>query len=540
MTNRFPPLGPGDPAEVANYVLRARLGSGGMGTVYLSFSRGARPIAIKIVRQDLADDPNFRYRFAREIAAAQQVQGHYTAAVVDADPDAPLPWFASTYIPGPSLHKAVADYGPLPLFAVFRLLGGAAEGIAAVHAAGLVHRDLKPANVLLAEDGPRVIDFGIAHSANSAVLTVGSIGTPAYMAPEQFQGRPVAATDVFGLGQLALYAATGHAAFGGGSDDTLRERITRGRPWLDGCPEQLAPVVQWCLAKNPADRPDVTEVMDYARNAMGGDMMRVLNEPWLPPPLAATLPEYAPSAAPPRRPSRPLPVARSTAPAVTTSAYLSPAGMTSTVVPSGVMPPQAGATRPRRRWLSRLAVGLSIAAALAVGAFGGYQLHKPPATAAPPSPSLSPAATGSTSPTEWTDAQLQMPIGCPGADDLFPYYISFTTTGPVPNHTADTPGGDIYVDCSGTNATQFAFDGHAAGPASGSPGEDLCYQDSQVSQVPGKKTVGHPEIPLPILSTGAQYCVYDANSHQLAFLRLTQKNTNDLTWSAKAWYYTPS
>lgn len=294
MVARFRPLALSDPTEIAGYSLRARLGSGGMGVVYLSFSRGGRPVAVKVVKKEFADDREFRRRFAREIAAAQNVQGHFTAPVVDADPEAPVPWLATAYIAGPSLQDAVGEHGPFPLFSVFRLLAGAAEGIAAVHGAGLIHRDLKPANVLLADDGPRVIDFGIAHATNSSTLTGKgyAIGTPGYMAPEQISsGKVTEATDVFGLGQLALYAATGHPAFGEGHVDVLLHRILNESPDLDGCPAELQPIVERCLTKSPEDRPSVTDVIDFARDAMRGDTMRVMNEPWLPPPVAATLPD---------------------------------------------------------------------------------------------------------------------------------------------------------------------------------------------------------------------------------------------------------
>jgi serine/threonine protein kinase len=413
MTTRFLPLLPDDPTEVANYVLRARLGSGGMGTVYLSFSRGGRPVAIKLVRQDLADDPDFRRRFAREVAAAQRVQGHYTTPVVDADPDAPVPWFVTAYIAGPSLQRAVAESGPFPVFSVFRLLAGAAEGVAAVHAAGLVHRDLKPANVLLAEDGPRVIDFGIAYAVNSVALTGqgGPVGTPGYMAPEQFGGRIGPATDVFGLGQLALYAATGHAAFGAETTEALRYRILHEAPYLDDCPRELWPLVQRCLEKHPANRPHVTEVMDYARDAMHGDTMRVLNEPWLPPRVAETLPNYAPGAAPTLRPSRPLPV---TVPATRSLSTVSPAGA----------PPAVDAARPRR-WRSRLSAAVSAVVLLGAATYLGYwrgEASVPPGNGgkplqtSPTSASTSPAGPGLANVSGFTEewhSTVSMSTACP-------------------------------------------------------------------------------------------------------------------------------
>src|SRR6201996_3738817 len=290
-----------DPAEVAGYVLRARLGSGGMGNVYLSFTRGGRPIAVKVVRRELADDPEFRRRFRQEVTVAQRVQGPYTAPVMDADPDAPVPWLATQYIAGPALDRAVAEHGPLPEFSVFRLLGGVAEGLAAVHAAGLVHRDLKPANVLLAEDGPRVIDFGIAHAVNASTLTgTGAImGTPAFMTPEQVAGKPVSsATDVFALGHLVAFAATGHSVFGDGHFSSLIYRIMQEEPDLSGCPDGLRDFIGQCLAKDPAQRPDLAETLVVAKSGLTGQTMQLASGSWLPEPVAGTLAAYDTSAAP--------------------------------------------------------------------------------------------------------------------------------------------------------------------------------------------------------------------------------------------------
>ncbi|HEY3869259.1 MAG TPA: serine/threonine-protein kinase, partial [Actinocrinis sp.] len=263
---------------------------GGMGRVYLSFTPGGRAIAIKVVRPDYAEDPEFRARFRREVSAAQRVQGIYTASVVDADVEAPVPWLATVYVPGPSLHRAVAEHGPLPLDTVSRLMGAVGEGLASVHLAGLIHRDLKPANVLLAEDGPRVIDFGIAHAADATTLTkVGvGLGTPAFMAPEQVRGVAVTpATDVFALGHLAFYAAAGHTAFGEGHVSAIVHRIGYEQPDLTDCPDQLRGLVEACLQKDPDDRPQMSEIVEQARALYPSDRLS-----WLPPALAAALAGY--------------------------------------------------------------------------------------------------------------------------------------------------------------------------------------------------------------------------------------------------------
>jgi serine/threonine protein kinase len=272
MAARFDALEPSDPVTVAGYALRARLGSGGMGNVYLSFTPGGRAVAVKVVRPEIADDPEFRRRFRQEITIAQRVQGIYTATVIDADPDAGQPWLATAYVPGPSLYQAVAGHGPLPLPTVLRLLGGVAEGLSSIHAAGLIHRDIKPSNVLLAEDGPRVIDFGIAYAADASALTsVGAmIGTPAFMAPEQVLGDPVTtATDIFAAGHLAVYAATGHTVFGEGQQSALVYRIVSRDPDLSGCPEPLREIAVRCLSTQPTERPAVAEIIEYARAGPG-------------------------------------------------------------------------------------------------------------------------------------------------------------------------------------------------------------------------------------------------------------------------------
>jgi serine/threonine protein kinase len=211
------PLQPGDPAQVGAYRLEGRLGGGAMGRVFLGRSPGGRPVAVKLVRPELAGDGSFRVRFAREVAAARRVGGFYTAQVIDADPDADPPWLVTAYIPGPSLSEAIRVHGPLPADALRALGAGLAEGLAAIHACGLVHRDLKPGNVILADDGPRVIDFGISRALDATSITTAHaiIGTPAYMSPEQASGQPAGpGSDVFSLGSVLVHAATGASPSG--------------------------------------------------------------------------------------------------------------------------------------------------------------------------------------------------------------------------------------------------------------------------------------------------------------------------------------
>ncbi|MFF9804575.1 serine/threonine-protein kinase [Streptomyces coeruleorubidus] len=273
-TEVFRPLQADDPPVVAGYRLAARLGAGGMGRVYLSHTRGGRPVAIKVVRPELADDPAFRRRFRREVEAARRVRGAYTAELIDADADGVPPWAATVYVPGPSLTEAVARRGPLPVPAVLWLTAGVAEALQAIHAAGIVHRDLKPSNVLLAADGPRVIDFGISLASDftSHTATGSTVGTPHFMAPEQASGGEVtAATDVFALGQTAAFAALGRPLYGDGSAVGVLYRIVHDEPDLTALPEQLRPLMARCLAADPQERAGLSEIVEWCRQRLGAD-----------------------------------------------------------------------------------------------------------------------------------------------------------------------------------------------------------------------------------------------------------------------------
>lgn len=270
----FEPLAVDDPQAVAGYRLAARLGAGGMGRVYLSHTQGGRPVAIKVVRPELADDSDFRRRFRREMEAARRVRGAYTAELIDGDANGTPPWLATLYVPGPSLAQAVARRGPLPLPALLWLTAGVAEALQAIHTAGIVHRDMKPSNVLLAVDGPRVIDFGIslAGDGTSYTATGTTIGTPQFMAPEQAAAGPVsAATDVFSLGQTVAFAALGHSLYGDGPAVSVLYRIVHDRPDLSVLPAELRPLLARCLAADPAERATLAEIVQWCRERLGQD-----------------------------------------------------------------------------------------------------------------------------------------------------------------------------------------------------------------------------------------------------------------------------
>jgi hypothetical protein len=258
------PLRPGDVESIGGYALIDRLGSGGMGVVYLGRSASGRQVAVKVVHPPYAQDEEFRTRFRQEVAAARRVSGAFTAPVVDADPDAEQPWMATLYVPGRTLSDVVAEDGPLSGGELRTLALGLVEALRDIHQAGVVHRDLKPSNVLMAEDGPRVIDFGVSHAVDNEALTVTGrlIGTPPFMSPEQFSSprEVTAASDVFSLGSLLVYAATGTRPFDGSSPYLTGYQVMFEAPALDGVTEPLRSIAELCLAKDPAGRPALAEL----------------------------------------------------------------------------------------------------------------------------------------------------------------------------------------------------------------------------------------------------------------------------------------
>ncbi|GJF32195.1 hypothetical protein KNE206_48950 [Kitasatospora sp. NE20-6] len=335
----FQPLHPDDPREVGGYRLFARLGAGGMGRVYLSYTPGGRPVALKVVRPEFAEDGEFRRRFAQEVASAQRIHGLYTAQVIDSGADADAPWLVTAYVPGPSLQQVIREHGALPVRTVLLLIGGIAEALQAIHSVQVVHRDLKPANVLVAADGPRVIDFGIARAADATALTGTGfrIGSPAFMSPEQAQGRPVTpATDVFALGALAAYAVGGTPPFGEGPETAVLYRVVHEPPDLGNVPADLRGLLERCLAKRPEDRPAPAELIEAARSHPGvGGQLR-FSDDWLPAPVGTEITRRADL---PRTPPTPLPAPPAGPPTL-------PAGAPSPAAPPPPAGPPAGTVAP--------------------------------------------------------------------------------------------------------------------------------------------------------------------------------------------------
>src|ERR1700689_416896 len=284
------PLSANGPRVVGEFALRARLGSGGMGRVYLGFSPGGRAVAIKVVHPELARDPEFLRRFRQEVASARLVSGMYTAPVVGSGAAAAPPGLAPASAPAPPLADVVNLHGPLAEAAVWRLAAGLADALRAVHGCGLVHRDLKPGNVLLAADGPPGVDFGISRAFEGTQFTSAGmvVGTPGYMSPEQAEGQQAGPpSDVFSLGCVLAYAATGNAPFGGGSAASILYRVVTGEPDLSGVPGNLRQAITACMVKNPAERISLAQLGPMIA-ALGPAMSGSLGSFW-PEPLASII-----------------------------------------------------------------------------------------------------------------------------------------------------------------------------------------------------------------------------------------------------------
>jgi len=375
---------PRDPRQLGRYWLLGRLGGGGMGEVFLGRSPGGRLVAVKVVRSELAGQADFRRRFAREVAAARTVSGMFTAPVVDADPDAPVPWLATAYVPGLSLAETVTRHGPLPARSVLALAAGLAEGLGAIHAAGIVHRDLKPSNVLLAGDGPRIIDFGISQAAEASMLTGSGLvlGSPGFMSPEQARGQRVGPpSDVFTLGALLTFAATGQGPFGAAPSATLLYRVVFASPDTTGLPTELRPLVERCLAKDPHQRPSTEQILTELNTD---------------PPAPGWLPEPITQAFPSHPPTEPGPVVPTAADGPSVPPTIPPTG---TQTPGRRAEGRPG--RPRPELVSAAAVAVALVIAYLVAAMTAHLppfsktsiVPSPPATTttAPPSPGPRPS-----------------------------------------------------------------------------------------------------------------------------------------------------
>ncbi|WP_353944471.1 protein kinase [Streptomyces sp. HUAS MG91] len=506
----FAPLQADDPVEVAGYRLAARLGAGGMGRVYLSHTQGGRPVALKVVRSELADDPSFRRRFRREMEAARRVRGAYTAELIDGDADADPPWLATLYVPGPSLAEAVARRGPLPASAVLWLMAGVAEALQAIHAAGVVHRDLKPSNVLLAADGPRVIDFGISLASGLSSYTATSgglaIGTPQYMAPEQASGAEVTqATDVFALGQTAAFAALGAPLYGDGPGVTVLYRIVHSRPDLSPLPEEVRPLIARCLAADPAERATLTEIVEWCRRGLGDEVDSGGSAVWREV-VGTEVPVPAPaSAAAPASRTAPFTVA---APAAPRDPWAAPTG------PSGP---------PARRRGARLAVGAAVTAAVLVlsalawtvgdagGLFGsdGNRAKSPTGSNGSASPPASGATSAADQKSDTGDRSADQAAGDQGGPSgspvATPYPLQLLTEknslSIKDGVDRDDRKGDIRFSCAKETSCALVTDTSVIAPVYDKPGASL---DTCRAYLAGKGA--DTRLPLAIITTGSEIC----------------------------------
>jgi serine/threonine protein kinase len=453
------PLEPGDPPQIGRYRLLGRLGRGGMGEVFLGQSPGGRQVAVKVIRPDLAGDPLFRARFAQEVATARTVSGIFTVPVVDADVDAAQPWLVTAYVEGPSLADAVGRRGPMTPGLVLALAAGLAEGLEVIHAAGVLHRDLKPSNVLLASDGPRIIDFGISRAADASGVTATGFaaGSPGYMSPEHALGSATGPpSDIFSLGSVLMYAATGNEPFGPGTAPAVLYRVVHEQADTSQLAPHLRPLVERCMAKDPRQRPTAAQLV--AELGALAQAARLQTEPLVPWTVTTRLPARTP---PPDASLAPPPASLTPPP----GAFPSPPG-----APGSHTPPFPGPTqRPRRgpAWaLATLAVAVIAAIAVVVVALHkGAPAHYSPTAASssgpssttPRSPSASPPGLATSSPAlagwvPYHDSSGLFSIDLPpGWSQSSAVAGAVFFTGPDPGFTIQvawtmTPKPDAYAD----------------------------------------------------------------------------------------------
>jgi len=501
-------LEPQDPLLIGSYRLIGRLGSGGMGRVFLGLSAGGRRVAVKVIRAELAADQEFRVRFGREVAAARRVSGLFTALVVDADVDGPVPWLATAYVAGPSLAQAVARSGPMSVQPALALAAGLAESLSAIHAAGVVHCDLKPSNVLLSPDGPRVIDFGISRAVEaSSVPGVGwVVGSAGFMSPEQAMGEEVGPpSDIFSLGAVLTFAATGQGPFGRGSHPEVAYRLVYGPPDLDLVPAELRPLVERCLAKQPAGRPTADEVLESAAPPAAGWLPEALLGAFVPVPGQREAPGSPARARRPGRRWRPLTAGGLTAGVLAASVVVNLAlNGTARHPPATPLAPKAAAapapssasavpgrhTAPPR---SSSAPGPAATSAV-IPDMATVTLPAPPAsytpsptapasstTSKPPTPSPSPSPTGSSptpsptgsspSPSPTGSSPSPSPTGSsPSPTDPSPTGSSPTGSSPTdPSPTDPSPTGSSPTDPSPTDPSPTGSSPTGSSPAGSSP-----------------------------------------------------------------------
>ncbi|MCG6497997.1 serine/threonine-protein kinase [Kitasatospora sp. A2-31] len=526
VSSAFQTLSPDDPDAIGGYRLCARLGAGGMGRVYLAYTPGGRPVALKAIRPELAEDPEFRHRFAQEVASARRIHGLYTAQVVDAGAEAATPWLATAYVPGPSLHQVVAQHGPLPERTVLLLLAGIAEALQAIHSAGVVHRDLKPGNVLVAADGPRVIDFGIARAADASPLTGTGlrIGSPGFMAPEQALGLTATpATDVFALGALLSYVGSGRAPFGDGPESASLYRAVHEEPDLSRLPRGLHDLALRCLAKDPADRPDTGWLIEAARShpATGGELR--FSDDWLPRQVSTELYRHSNLPTTPPPPATALDPARAAADAPTARVHPVPAPTLLQPEPPRPAPGRrraAATTRRRARTALLTTVALLVGAAAAVVLLDpGYLDDLDDQTV---------AATGSLPPTSGAaapsaSATSAQPTTAPG------YTVAFSNlelTSPDQFHEFDLRAGKVVPQDTapwylGRHAGEFYIpedsDAHIA------PTGTLTLADC----LKGIETQPVSGLPFARLRADRAFCVRAPGSQDVAIIRTLGTATDD-------------